>query len=88
MHVYVFIHPIHYEQDMIEGQFLSRVKQVWIQSSFSSTGCIAKDEKHRLPYYLLTAGEENKWIHAFPKNISVKWNAIKFGIWTWVADLI
>ena len=37
-------------QDMTQGQFLSGVYQVWIQSFPSS--CLAKAEESSLPYYL------------------------------------
>ena len=42
---------------------------------FSKTGCLTKDKEPNLLYYLPIAGGENRWIHAFPKEISAKWNA-------------
>ena len=32
MYVYVFTQPFHYEQDVRQGQFLSGVLLIWIQS--------------------------------------------------------
>ena len=43
-------------------------------SSFSQASYLTKTEKPRLPYYLLIAKWEKKWMHAFIKGISIKWN--------------
>ena len=56
---------------------LRRVKLVWIQN------CQTKAEEPCLLYYLPIARAERRYnkgtgVHAFPKNISVKWNAYSF----------
>ena len=54
--LYVFTQPLHNEQDVTKDQFLSRVKLVWIQFSFSSTSCHTKVKEPSLPNYLPIAG--------------------------------
>ena len=46
-----------------------------LEFSFYLTGCFTKVKEFSLPYYLLIALRENRWIHAFPKDISMKGNA-------------
>ena len=70
---------------MWQGQFLNREKLVWIQFSFSETGCRSKAKEPSVLYYLPVAGGKNRWI----QRISLKWNTnslIQFG--TLVANFI
>ena len=58
--MYVFTHLLHHGKDAIQGQFLSGLKLVWIQSfSFTSTGCqtMAK-EPNPLNYLPIAGGRE------------------------------
>ena len=55
MYVLVCIYPTPpHEQDVTQGQFLSGVEQVWIEFTFSLTGCHAKVPS--LPFCLHIAG--------------------------------
>ena len=42
VYVYIFTQFLCYKQDVIKGSFLSGVQLVWIQFSFSLTGCLMK----------------------------------------------
>ena len=68
---------------------LRGVKLVWIQFSFSYISRLTNAKEHSLPYYLPIAAGENRWVHAFPKDISLKWNEKALSrIWTLVANSI
>ena len=61
---------------MIQGQFLSRVEQVWIQS-FPSPRLVASPRLKNQAALLFThSWKENNWIHTFPKGISAMWKTI------------
>ena len=45
-----------------------------LELSFSKTGCLTKTEEFRMPNYLPISKKKKKWMHAFHKNISMKWN--------------
>ena len=62
-------------QDMTQGQFLSGVQQVWIQS-FPSPRLVASPRLKNLVYPTIYPWRENNWIHTFPKGVSAIWNAI------------
>ena len=72
--MHIFTQSLFDEQDTTQGQYLSGVKLVWIQSSFSLMSCHTKAKEHSLPYYLLIAGGriDNSTIS---KGIITKWNA-------------
>ena len=65
-------------------------KLIWIQLSFSQTGCLTKAKERSLPYYSFIGGgrRENIWIHAFPNSINAKQNVVSSRIWTRVMDSI
>ena len=69
--MYVFTKLLCHEQDVTQGWFLTGVKLVGIDISFSRKGCLAKAKKLSLLYYLSVAGGR---IHAFPKDIGTKCN--------------
>ena len=63
-------------QNMTQGQFLTGVYQVWIQT-FPSPRLVASPRmKNTVCPTLTHSGRENNWIHTFPKGISAMWNAI------------
>ena len=62
-------------QDMTQGQFLSGVQPVWIQS-FPSSRLVASPRLKNLVCPTIYPWRENNWIHTFPKGISAMWNAI------------
>ena len=66
--------PFHYRQDMTQSQFLSKVQLVWIQFSFL-TSCLTKAKNTVCLAINPWLEKEKRWIHAFPKGISIKWNA-------------
>ena len=57
-YIYLPIPPL--GQDMTQGQFLSGVLQVWIQTS-----CLTKAEEPSLPFYLPFAGGRNSNIYIY-----------------------
>ena len=59
---------------MTQGQFLSGVQQVWIQS-FSSPSCFQGWRTQSLLLFT-HSWRENNWIHTFPKGISAMRKAI------------
>ena len=68
--------PLPLGQVMTQGQFLSGVKQVWIQS-FLSPRLVASPRLENQSSLLFThSWKENNWINTFPKGISAMWNAI------------
>ena len=81
------IEEILFEFTPQRGQFLSRVKLVWIQR-FLSLRLVAWQRLKNL--IKLQLGWINKWIHVFFKAIIVKWNAntYRHQIGTWVSDSI
>ena len=66
---FIWLYPIYptppLGQDMTQGQFLSRVWQVWIQSFPSS--CLTKAEEPSLSYYLPIAGGRIIGFIPFPR---------------------
>ena len=59
-------------QGVTQGQFLSRVKPVWIQFSFFETGCLSKAKETSLLFIHSWGGGK---IHAISDGISTKGNA-------------
>ena len=76
-----------YEQDATQGQFLSRVQLVWIQSFPSSYP--TKTKEARLSYYLPIAGGKTDGFMLFSRALvrSVT-RTISSRIWTLVTDSI
>ena len=75
--------PLHHAKDMTQGQFLSRVKLV-----FLLTDWLPYQGKKKTVCFSQSLSEK-RWIHAFCKGISVKWNANSFvQVWTWVPNSI
>ena len=60
---------------MTQGQFLSGVQLVWTKFSFSLAYCLTKTKETQSASLFIYNWNGNNWIHAFPKGISVKWNA-------------
>ena len=57
--MYVFTQPFYYGQDVTQGQFLSRLKLVWMQSfPFALLVALTKAKEPSLPSYLLIAEGE------------------------------
>ena len=70
-------------------QFLNGVKLVWIQFSFSLTGCLTKTIELSLPYYLDIAGGWRDGFMPFPSALEQsKTQTAISRIWTWVASSI
>ena len=65
----ILIQSIHYKQNVIQGQFLSRIHIVGLNSefSFSYIGYHVKAKQPCLPCYLPIAGSRRKWLMPFPK---------------------
>ena len=72
--MFVFTQPLHNELDVTQGQFLSSVGLVWIQSFL---GCLIKVKVHSL-YYLYITGKRIDGFIAFLWGISMKGNANSF----------
>ena len=50
--------PFCYKQVVTQSQSLSQEKLVWIQFSFSKSGCLSEAKELSLPCYLLIAAEQ------------------------------
>ena len=72
---------------MTQGQFLSRVYQVWYSEfSFSKTTCLTKAEEPSMFYYLPIAGGRIIWFIPFPKVLLLcEMQSVSSRIWTRVA---
>ena len=55
-YMYVFTQLPFHKQNVTQGQFLSGVKLIWIQFSFSLTVSLTKAKEPSLPFYLAIAG--------------------------------
>ena len=66
--IYVFTQPLHHEQDVTQGQFLSKTD---LNSKFS----FSKTNLTKFALLFTHSWGEKRWIHAFFKGINIKWNA-------------
>ena len=55
---------------------------------FTWTDCITKAKVPSLSFYFIHNHKENKWIHAFPKGISIKWTTDLFRLWIQITNSI
>ena len=84
--MYIFTQPLDHEQDVTQGQFLSGVQLVLIQT-FSSYITWDMVKEPNLLYNLSIAVEMNSWIHTFPRLLCERQTA-STKIWTRIAESI
>ena len=70
----VFIYPTSSLRRGYDARSIFKSTKACLNSGFPLfwIGCITKDKELNLSYYLPIDRRKNKWIHAFPKDISIK----------------
>ena len=73
-YMYAFAQPLHYLQDVMQGQFLAEFKRFgfWV---FFYSSCHTNVKELTLPYYIPIARERTVGFNTFAKDISSMWNA-------------